>query len=146
MVWCIHMNVYICMSILLCYIPFFFGLQSNVLNKKNGALRLYRVKSWIKQTHLHVQYLRRCKVKSALGPWVQSKRKMLKMQCYSVTLSAASCVCGISTALIIGYSPRLLSYQTCLDTKPVLYQVRFCIFHRSYKTGFVPKWVNTKPA
>ena len=40
---------------------------------------------------------------------------------------------------------RLLGYKTCLDTKPVLYQVRFCIFHRSYKTRFVPKRVNTKP-
>ena len=38
---------------------------------------------------------------------------------------------------------RLLSYNTCLDTKPVLYQDRFCIFYWSYKTacsktGFVP--------
>ena len=40
----------------------------------------------------------------------------------------------------------LLGYKTCLDTKPFLYQDRFCIFYRSYKTGFVPKRVNTKPA
>ena len=41
--------------------------------------------------------------------------------------------------------PRLLSYKTCLDTKPVLYQDRFWIFYRGFKTGFVPKRVNKKP-
>ena len=40
---------------------------------------------------------------------------------------------------------RVLSYKTCLDTKPVLYQEGFCILYRSYKTGLVPKRVNTKP-
>ena len=39
---------------------------------------------------------------------------------------------------------RLLSYKTCLETKPVLYQDRFCIFYRGYKTGFVPKRVKYK--
>ena len=32
------------------------------------------------------------------------------------------------------------------DTKPVLYQDRFCIFYRGYLTGFVPQRVDTKPA
>ena len=41
------------------------------------------------------------------------------------------------------YRPHVLSYQICLDTKPVLYQDRFCIFYRGYKTGFVPKRVKT---
>ena len=39
---------------------------------------------------------------------------------------------------------HVLSYKTCLDTKPVLYQDRFCIFYRSYKTGFVSKRVKGK--
>ena len=40
---------------------------------------------------------------------------------------------------------RMLGYKTCLDTKPVLYQDRLSILYRSYKTGFGPKRVDTKP-
>ena len=53
---------------------------------------------------------------------------------------------ALRNCLSLGVCGRVLSYKTCLDTKPVLYQDRFCIFYRSYKTGFVSKRVNTKPA
>ena len=58
--------------------------------------------------------------------------------------SSSRCFCSIrSSDLPIrtrsSSETRVLSYKTCLDTKPVLHQDRFGIFYRGYKTGFVPK-------
>ena len=39
----------------------------------------------------------------------------------------------------------MLGYKTCLIQNRFSIKTGFCIFYRSYKTGFGPKRVNTKP-
>ena len=60
----------------------------------------------------------------------------IQMSCFD----SECCLERLKSAVI---ASRVLDYKTCLDTKPVLYQDRFCIFYRSYKTGFVSKRVNS---
>ena len=80
-----------------------------------------------------------------LGRWRQYIRAagpcLLWLKCIYVRDPLLSRYSGFNW----GFNVRLLGYKICLDTKLVLYQDRFCIFYRSYKTGFVPKRVNTKP-
>ena len=109
------------------------GLVSNI--KIEASIRATKPKPW--QSHL---------TSDTVELFIQNEKAgLVPMQSRLRSRHKAGFgAAGLGTAQSWFWSRHKASFGAV--SRPVKYPDRFCIFYRSYKTGSVPKRVNTKPA